>query len=50
LTELVKRGFLQKKGAARRTWYEFTFSGNEKIREKIISTKMAGKPGASGTA
>ena len=27
LTELVKRGFLRKKGSARGTWYQFIFSG-----------------------
>ena len=45
LTELVKRGFLRKKGSARGTWYQFILSGNEKIREKILSAKMVGEPG-----
>ncbi len=41
LAELVERGLLNKQGAARGTWYEFIFSGNEKIRETIISAKPA---------
>jgi ATP-dependent DNA helicase RecG len=44
LAELVERGLLKKKGAARGTWYEFIFSGNEKIRETIISAKLAEEP------
>jgi ATP-dependent DNA helicase RecG len=44
LTDLTKRGVLRQGGAARRTWYEFIFSGNEKIRETILPAKLAEKP------
>jgi len=44
LTDLTKRGVLRQGGAARRTWYEFIFSENEKIRETILPAKLAEKP------
>jgi len=44
LTDLTERGVLRQGGAARRTWYEFIFSGNEKIRETILPEKLAEKP------
>ena len=44
LTDLTKRSVLRQGGAARRTWYEFIFSGNEKIRETILPAKLAEKP------
>jgi ATP-dependent DNA helicase RecG len=37
LAELTQMGLLQKRGATRGAWYEFIFSGNEKISEKIMS-------------
>ncbi len=43
LAELVEQGILKKMGAARGTWYGFIFSGNEKIRETIIPSKLAEK-------
>ena len=44
LADLTQRGVLRQGGAARKTWYEFIFSGNEKIREKILYAKQPQEP------
>jgi ATP-dependent DNA helicase RecG len=44
LTDLTERGVLRQAGAARKTWYECIFSGNEKIREKILRAKEPENP------
>jgi ATP-dependent DNA helicase RecG len=43
LAELIRMGLLKKRGATRGAWYEFIFSGNEKISEKIMSRDVSRK-------